>query len=118
MGAARLKAVSRANVAIPPVAIYGPCLTIRKFGREVLSPEQIVSSGGATAAIMGYLDAAVGTRLNILVSAGTGSGKTTIINVLAGSAPGKERIATWAAAAQRRARQLLRIRVQSKPPDI
>src|SRR6266851_4715160 len=51
---ARLKDGSRVNVVIPPVAIYGPCLTIRKFGRETLSPEQIVSSGGATAAIIGY----------------------------------------------------------------
>src|SRR6266436_9269778 len=74
---ARLKDGSRVNVVIPPVAIYGPCLTIRKFGREVLSPEQIIASGGATAAMMEYLEASVKTRLNIIVSGGTGSGKTT-----------------------------------------
>ena len=83
---ARLKDGSRVNVVIPPVAIYGPCLTIRKFGREVLSPEQIVSIGGATNAMMEYLDAAVKTRLNIIVSGGTGSGKTTLLNVLSGFA--------------------------------
>jgi pilus assembly protein CpaF len=78
---ARLKDGSRVNVVIPPVAIYGPCLTIRKFGREVLSPEQLVNIGAATEAIMEYLDAAVKTRLNIIVSGGTGSGKTTLLSL-------------------------------------
>ena len=91
---ARLKDGSRVNVVIPPVAIYGPCLTIRKFGREVLSPEQIVGLGGATPAMMQYLDAAVKTRLNIIVSGGTGSGKTTFLNVLSGFIPATERIVT------------------------
>src|SRR5216683_2993885 len=91
---ARLKDGSRVNVVIPPVAIYGPCLTIRKFGRDVLSPEQIVASGGATAAMMEYLDASVKTRLNIIVSGGTGSGKTTFLNVLSGFIPASERIVT------------------------
>ena len=75
---ARLKDGSRVNVVIPPVAIYGPCLTIRKFGREMLTPEAIVTSGGASEAIFEYLDAAVKTRLNVIVSGGTGSGKTTL----------------------------------------
>ena len=67
---ARLKDGSRVNVVIPPVAIYGPCLTIRKFGREVMSPEKIITTGGATEMMMDYLDAAVKTRLNIIVSGG------------------------------------------------
>src|SRR5438105_6627544 len=99
---ARLKDGSRVNVVIPPVAIYGPCLTIRKFGRDVLSPEQIIQSGGATAAMMDYLSAAVKTRLNIIVSGGTGSGKTTFLNVLSGFIPATERIVTCEDAAELR----------------
>src|SRR5579864_6455863 len=91
---ARLKDGSRVNVVIPPVAIYGPCLTIRKFGREVLTPERIVTSGGSSEAILEYLETAVQTRLNIIVSGGTGSGKTTLLNVLSGFIPPNERIVT------------------------
>ncbi len=115
---ARLKDGSRVNVVIPPVAIYGPCLTIRKFGREVLTPEQIISSGGATAAIMGYLDAAVKTRLNIIVSGGTGSGKTTLLNVLSGFIPATERIVTCEDAAELRLRQVHVISLESKPQNV
>jgi pilus assembly protein CpaF len=115
---ARLKDGSRVNVVIPPVAIYGPCLTIRKFGRDVLTPEQIVSSGGATAAIFGYLDAAVRTRLNIIVSGGTGSGKTTLLNVLSGFIPANERIVTCEDAAELRLRQVHVISLESKPQNV
>jgi pilus assembly protein CpaF len=115
---ARLKDGSRVNVVIPPVAIYGPCLTIRKFGRETLSPEQIVSSGGATAAIIGYLDAAVRTRLNVIVSGGTGSGKTTLLNVLSGFIPANERIVTCEDAAELRLRQVHVISLESKPQNV
>src|SRR3989442_2897861 len=115
---ARLKDGSRVNVVIPPVAIYGPCLTIRKFGREVLTPERIVAAGGATAAIMGYLDAAVRTRLNIIVSGGTGSGKTTLLNVLSGYIPGDERIVTCEDAAELRLRQEHAISLEAKPQNV
>jgi pilus assembly protein CpaF len=115
---ARLKDGSRVNVVIPPVAIYGPCLTIRKFGREVLSPEQIVSIGGATQPIMEYLDAAVKTRLNIIVSGGTGSGKTTLLNVLSGFIPANERIVTCEDAAELRLRQVHVISLESKPQNV
>ena len=115
---ARLKDGSRVNVVIPPVAIYGPCLTIRKFAREVLSPEKIVSSGGATAAIMDYLDAVVRTRLNIIVSGGTGSGKTTLLNVLSGFIPATERIVTCEDAAELRLRQVHVISLESKPQNV
>ena len=115
---ARLKDGSRVNVVIPPVAIYGPCLTIRKFGRDVLSPQQIISSGGATAAMMDYLDAAVKTRLNIIVSGGTGSGKTTFLNVLSGFIPATERIVTCEDAAELRLRQVHVISLESKPQNV
>src|SRR6202035_1920010 len=115
---ARLRDGSRVNVVIPPVAIYGPCLTIRKFGRDVLSPEQIVAMGGSTAAMMTYLDAAVKTRLNIIVSGGTGSGKTTFLNVLSGFIPPDERIVTCEDAAELRLRQVHVISLESKPSNV
>jgi pilus assembly protein CpaF len=115
---ARLKDGSRVNVVIPPVAIYGPCLTIRKFAREVLTPEMIVSSGAATEAMIEYLDAAVKTRLNIIVSGGTGSGKTTLLNVLSGFIPPTERIVTCEDAAELRLRQVHVISLESKPQNV
>jgi pilus assembly protein CpaF len=115
---ARLKDGSRVNVVIPPVAIYGPCLTIRKFGREVLSPEKIITSGGATEAMIEYLDAAVKTRLNIIVSGGTGSGKTSLLNVLSGFIPPTERIVTCEDAAELRLRQVHVISLESKPQNV
>jgi pilus assembly protein CpaF len=115
---ARLKDGSRVNVVIPPVAIYGPCLTIRKFGRDVLTPEQIVANGGSTAPMMEYLDACVKTRLNIIVSGGTGSGKTTFLNVLSGFIPASERIVTVEDAAELRLRQVHVISLESKPQNV
>ncbi len=115
---ARLKDGSRVNVVIPPVAIYGPCLTIRKFGRDVLTPEQIVASGGATAAMIEFLDTCVKTRLNIIVSGGTGSGKTTFLNVLSAFIPGDERIVTVEDAAELRLRQVHVISLESKPQNV
>ena len=115
---ARLKDGSRVNVVIPPVAIYGPCLTIRKFGREVLTPERIISGGGASEAMLVYLDTAVRTRMNIIVSGGTGSGKTTLLNVLSGFIPASERIVTCEDAAELRLRQVHVISLESKPPNV
>ena len=115
---ARLKDGSRVNVVIPPVAIYGPCLTIRKFGREVLTPERIVETGGSSEAILEYLDAAVKSRLNVIVSGGTGSGKTTLLNVLSGFIPGDERIVTCEDAAELRLRQVHVISLESKPANV
>ena len=115
---ARLKDGSRVNVVIPPVAIYGPCLTIRKFGREVLTPERIVSSGASSQAILDYLQAAVQTRLNVIVSGGTGSGKTTLLNVLSGFIPPDERIVTCEDAAELRLRQVHVVSLESKPANV
>ncbi len=115
---ARLKDGSRVNVVIPPVAIYGPCLTIRKFGRDVLGSDQIIALGAATAPMMEFLDAAVKTRLNIIVSGGTGSGKTTFLNVLSAFIPATERIVTCEDAAELRLRQVHVISLESKPQNV
>jgi pilus assembly protein CpaF len=115
---ARLKDGSRVNVVIPPVAIYGPCLTIRKFGRDVLTPERLVTSGAASEAIIEYLDAAVKTRLNVIVSGGTGSGKTTLLNVMSSFIPPTERIVTCEDAAELRLRQVHVISLESKPQNV
>jgi pilus assembly protein CpaF len=93
-------------------------LTIRQFGGDVLSSEQIVDMGGATAAMMAYLDAAVKTRLNIIVSGGTGSGKTTFLNVLSSYIPADERIVTCEDAAELRLRQVHVISLESKPQNV
>jgi len=90
----------------------------RKFGREILTPERIVTSGGSSEAILEYLDAAVKTRLNILVSGGTGSGKTTMLNVLSGFIPATERIVTCEDAAELRLRQVHVISLESKPANV
>ena len=118
MADARLKDGSRVNVVIPPVAIYGPALTIRKFGREMLTPERLVETGGSSEAILEYLDAAVRTRLNIIVSGGTGSGKTTMLNVLSGFIGATERIVTCEDAAELRLRQVHVVSLESKPPNV
>ncbi|HZQ50471.1 MAG TPA: CpaF family protein [Candidatus Dormibacteraeota bacterium] len=115
---ARLKDGSRVNVVIPPVAIYGPCLTIRKFGRDVLTPDQIVASGGATAAMFEFLDASVKSRLNVIVSGGTGSGKTTLLNVLSSFIPATDRIVTVEDAAELRLRQVHVVSLESKPQTV
>ncbi len=115
---ARLKDGSRVNVVIPPVAIYGPCLTIRKFGRDVLTPDQIVAGGGATAPMFEFLDACVKSRLNVIVSGGTGSGKTTLLNVLSGFIPASDRIVTVEDAAELRLRQVHVVSLESKPQTV
>ena len=115
---ARLKDGSRVNVVIPPVAIYGPCLTIRKFARDVLGSQELINVGSATAEMLRFLDAAVKTRLNIIVSGGTGSGKTTFLNVLSGFIPSDERIVTCEDAAELKLRQVHVISLESKTQNV
>src|SRR5437867_9669334 len=81
---ARLRDGSRVNVVLPPLAIDGPCLTIRKFSRDKLQPDDLIATGSATPDMIRFLEAAVRTKLNVLVSGGTSSGKTTLLNVLSG----------------------------------
>ena len=115
---ARLPDGSRVNAVIPPVSLVGPTLTIRKFSEDPLTVEQLIQFGTVSAEAMGLLDAAVKARLNILISGGTGAGKTTFLNVLSGFIPGDERIVTIENAAELQLRQEHVVTLESRPPNI
>ena len=97
---ARLPDGSRVNAIIPPLAITGPSLTIRKFSREPLSMDDLVSFGSLSHQAAAFLEACVEGKLNVLISGGTGTGKTTLLNVLSSFIPEKERIVTIEDAAE------------------
>ncbi|HXN77981.1 MAG TPA: CpaF family protein [Candidatus Dormibacteraeota bacterium] len=115
---ARLRDGSRVNVVLPPLALDGPCMTIRKFSRDKLQPADLLAMGSATADMMRYLEAAVRSRLSVLVSGGTSSGKTTLLNILSGYIPTDERIVTVEDAAELQLRQAHVIRLEARPPNI
>lgn len=114
---ARLPDGSRVNAVIPPVAIDGPSITIRKFSRERLSINQLVAFGSLTEAMAEFLRACVIARLNILISGGTGSGKTTLLNILSGFIPEEERIVTIEDAAELQLQQEHVVRLETKQPN-
>jgi len=114
---ARLPDGSRVNAVIPPVAIDGPSITIRKFSRERLTVEQLIRIGSLTAQMVEFLQACVVARLNIIISGGTGSGKTTLLNILSGYIPEDERIVTIEDAAELQLRQEHVVRLESKMPN-
>jgi pilus assembly protein CpaF len=97
---ARLPDGSRVNVVVPPVAIAGPCITIRKFSRTRLGMDDLVRFGTLTPGVAGFLTACVQAHLNIVVCGGTGSGKTTLLNILSGCIGAHERIVTIEDAAE------------------
>jgi pilus assembly protein CpaF len=115
---ARLPDGSRVNAVIPPVAIDGPSITIRKFSKEKLTVEQLVTLGTLTADMAEFLRVCVISRLNIIISGGTGSGKTTTLNSLSGFIPENERIVTIEDAAELQLKQEHVVRLENKPPDI
>jgi len=115
---ARLPDGSRVNAIIPPLAIKGPTLTIRKFSRDPFTSEDLISFGTMTKEIARFLKACVRARLNMIVSGGTGSGKTTTLNVLSSFIPEKERIVTIEDAAELQLRQEHVVTLESRPPDI
>jgi pilus assembly protein CpaF len=115
---ARLRDGSRVNVVLPPLALDGPCMTIRKFSREKMRPEDLTSIGSATPGMLQFLRAAVRARLTILISGGTSSGKTTLLNVLSSFIPSDERIVTVEDAAELQLRQDHVIRLESRPPNV
>jgi pilus assembly protein CpaF len=115
---ARLPDGSRVNAAIPPVAIDGPLLSIRRFGRTALKGEDLVAKLALTEGMLGFLKSAVRARLNIVISGGTGSGKTTLLNALSGYIPEDERIVTIEDAAELRLQQTHVARMETRPANI
>jgi pilus assembly protein CpaF len=115
---ARLTDGSRVNAIIPPISLVGPTLTIRKFARNPISIEQLIEYGTITAEAVEFLKAAVISRINMVISGGTGSGKTTMLNVLSQWIPSDERIITIENAAELQLRQEHVVTLESRPPNI
>jgi pilus assembly protein CpaF len=115
---ARLQDGSRVNAVIPPISLVGPVLTIRKFSKNPITVEQLVQFGSVSMEALQFLKACVEARLNIIISGGTGSGKTTFLNVLSGFIPDDERIITIENAAELQLRQEHVVTLESRPPNI
>lgn len=115
---ARLADGSRVNAVIPPLAVDGPALTIRKFSADTLTADDLVKKGSVSPAAMALLSAIVRGRLNIIVSGGTGTGKTTFLNVLSSFIPAGDRIVTIEDAVELRLRQRHVIRLECKTANI
>ncbi|HEY8599178.1 MAG TPA: CpaF family protein [Thermomicrobiales bacterium] len=115
---ARLPDGSRINAVIPPISLVGPVLTIRKFSKDPLTIDDLVRFGTVTPEMVSFIKACVEARLNIVVSGGTGSGKTTTLNVLSSFIPEDERIITIENAAELQLRQEHVVTLESRPPNI
>ena len=115
---ARLPDGSRVNAIIPPLALNGPTITIRKFAADPLTIDDLIAFGTLTAEMAEFIEACVKARLNIVVSGGTGSGKTTLLNVLSSFIPADERIITIEDAAELQLRQTHVVSLESRPPNI
>jgi pilus assembly protein CpaF len=115
---ARLIDGSRVNAIIPPLAVDGPLLSIRRFGTDKLMPADLVAKLALTPGMMQFLEAAVKTRLNIIVSGGTGAGKTTLLNALSAFISPKERIVTIEDAAELQLKQPHLARLETRPANL
>jgi pilus assembly protein CpaF len=115
---ARLPDGSRVNVVLPPLALDGPALTIRRFRRRGLAPAELVATGSWSPALHELLARAVRARLNVLVSGGTGSGKTTTLNALSAFIGAGERVVTVEDAAELRLQQPHVVRLEARPPSL
>ena len=115
---ARLADGSRVNIIIPPLSLVGPTVTIRKFSKKALSIQDLVNFGTLSEDMGVFLDACVKARLNILVSGGTGSGKTTTLNVLSSFIPHTDRIVTIEDAAELRLQQVHVVTLESRPANL
>jgi pilus assembly protein CpaF len=115
---ARLEDGSRVNVIIPPLALDGPTLSIRRFAADLLTMANLIALGSVTEEIAVILEAIVIGRLNILISGGTGAGKTTMLNILSGYIPEDERIVTIEDSAELQLQQPHVVRLESRPPNI
>ncbi|MDH7479024.1 MAG: CpaF family protein [Syntrophomonadaceae bacterium] len=115
---ARLPDGSRVNAIIPPLALNGPTITIRKFSKTPLRADDLIRLGTMTPEISRFLDACIKGRLNVIVSGGTGSGKTTTLNVLSSFIPQSDRIITIEDAAELQLNQEHVVRLETRPPNI
>ncbi len=115
---ARLSDGSRVNAIIPPLAIDGPAMSIRRFSRDKLMPADLVERKAMTRGMMDLLEAAVRARLNVIVSGGTGAGKTTLLNALSAFISPKERIITIEDAAELQLKQPHVVRLETRPPNL
>jgi pilus assembly protein CpaF len=115
---ARLPDGSRVNAIIAPLAIDGPCLSIRRFGRDPLTARELMSNNSLTEPMLELMSSMVKGKLNILISGGTGAGKTTLLNVLSGYIPNMERIVTIEDAAELQLKQVHVVRLETRPPNI
>ena len=115
---ARLADGSRVNVIIPPLSLTGPCVTIRKFSKDVLTVDKMIEFGSFDQRMAEFLEDCVKGRLNIVVSGGTGSGKTTLLNVLSSYVPASERIVTLEDSAELQLKQDHVVTLETRPPNI
>jgi pilus assembly protein CpaF len=115
---ARLADGSRVNAIIPPLAVDGPCLSIRRFGLERLNAEDLVTNNSLTQPMLDLLQGCVKARLNVLISGGTGAGKTTLLNVLSSFISNRERIVTIEDAAELQLNQEHVVRLETRPANI
>ncbi|MCZ6767942.1 MAG: CpaF family protein, partial [Acidobacteria bacterium] len=118
MADARLMDGSRVNVIIPPLSLDGPIVSIRRFGTDPLTADNLVEKDSLTSEMLELLHGAVEGKLNILISGGTGSGKTTLLNVLSAFIPERERITTIEDAAELQLKQAHVVRLETRPPNI
>jgi pilus assembly protein CpaF len=115
---ARLPDGSRVNAIIPPLSLIGPVITIRKFSRDPFTVEQLIEMGSVNPAMVRFIDACVKVRKNIIISGGTGTGKTTFLNVVSSFIPEEERIVTIEDAAELRLTQDHVVKLEARPPNI
>jgi pilus assembly protein CpaF len=115
---ARLSDGSRVNAIIPPLALDGACLSIRRFGRDPITSRNMIENKTLSESMLEFLSAMVKGRLNLLISGGTGAGKTTLLNVLSGYIPNSERIVTIEDAAELQLKQEHVVRLETRPPNI
>jgi pilus assembly protein CpaF len=115
---ARLPDGSRVNVIIPPISLVGPAISIRKFPKHAMTPDELIKKGALTPGIAEFLKACVTARLNVVVSGGTGTGKTTVLNALSSFIPDGDRIVTIEDAAELRLQQRHVVRLEARPANV